>query len=99
MEAQPPSLIPDLDQIRSSFQLGAVLEGVAHLLAQHTVCVVDGVKGDGPQLVRVDLAVLVQHGLIGARIDDLTYQTAVFRDIAHQIQLPDVQKFCGEPVF
>lgn len=41
-------------QISRSFQLGAVVEGVAHLLAQHTVCVVDGVKGDGPQLVRVD---------------------------------------------
>lgn len=74
-------------QISRSFQLGAVVEGVAHLLAQHTVCVVDGVKGDGPQLVRVDLSGLVQHGLVGAHIDDLPHQAAALRVVTHQAAL------------
>lgn len=53
-----PSFLPGL------FQLGAVPEGVAHLLAQYPVGVVDGVEDDGPQLVRVvtHQAALHRHG-------------------------------------
>lgn len=47
----------------------------------------DGVKGDRPQLVRVDLAILVQHGLASAHIDDLAHQTAALWVIAHQAAL------------
>ena len=41
-------------QISRSFQLGAVVEGVAHLLAQHTVCVVDGIKGCSRRVVSAE---------------------------------------------
>ena len=66
------------------FQLRTILESVGHLLAQHAVCVVDGVEGDGPQLVWVDLPVLIQHGLVGTDVDDLTHQAAGLRVVAHQ---------------
>ena len=39
-----------------SLQLQSVGERVADLLAQHQIGVVHGVKGDGAQLCRVDLA-------------------------------------------
>ena len=45
---------------RGLFQLQPVVEGAARGLAQRAVEVVDGVKGDGPQLGRVDAAGLVQ---------------------------------------
>ena len=86
-EAAPPSLVSVSEQISRSFQLGAVPEGVAHLLAQHPVGVVDGVEGDGPQLVRVDLPVSAQNGLVGAHVDDLAHQTAALRVVAHQAAL------------
>lgn len=71
--------VPHLRQnrIRRLFQLGAILEGVGHFLAQHTVGKVDGIKGDGPQFLRVDGSILIQHRLISAHIDDFSHQTAL----------------------
>ena len=46
-----------------------------------------GIKGDGPQLVRVDLLGFVQHGLVGTHVDALPHQAAALRVVAHQAAL------------
>jgi len=55
------------------FELLAVLEGISNLGTQFAIGVVDGVKSDGLQQVRIDAAVCVQNALVRADVYDLTY--------------------------
>ena len=62
-------------------QSHAVGEGVADLLAQNVVGVVEGVKGDGGNFGHVYLA--VRHGgFVHADVDDLAHQEACFGVVA-----------------
>ena len=66
---------------------GAVFKRVADNVSQLPVGVVDGVKDDGGEAVRVNVAARIQHAFLGVHVDDLAHQAARFRVIADQAAL------------
>ena len=60
-------------QQNCSLQLHSVLESIAHLLAQHIVNPIDGIKSNRSQLGHVHLAVSHEHTLIYADVYALTH--------------------------
>ena len=62
-------------------------ERLSDLFAQNQILIVHGVKGDGPELAHIHLAVLPQYGFVSRHIDDPPHQAAGFGVVGNHLAL------------
>ena len=71
-------------------------ERLSDLFAQNQILIVHGVKGDGPELAHIHLAVLPQHGFVSRHIDDSPHQAAGFGVVGDHLTLQRHGQFIDE---